>query len=141
MLNSPGAGLQNAMNSVGPGHSSATAINNATTHIDPSSMQKAFDALGLTYGSQSPAQPGQSQGQGQQNPQAAQHQQLHNMNSLGRSNYDLYICSGGIIMFKIHTKYSSALPLPGANQMGGGLGVPSSDHGMLPDSLPSTLNK
>lgn len=80
MLGSPGAGLQNTINTVGPGQSSATAINSAATHIDPSSMQRAYAALGLPYGNQSPAQV-QGQGPGQQNPQ---HQQLRNMNSLGR---------------------------------------------------------
>ncbi|KAM6904880.1 CREB binding protein b isoform 2-T2 [Xenentodon cancila] len=79
MLSSPGAGLQNAINTVGPGQSSATAINSAPTHIDPSSMQRAYAALGLPYGNQSSAQV-QGQGSAQQN---AQHQQLRNMNPLG----------------------------------------------------------
>lgn len=79
MLSSPGAGLQNTISTVGPGQSSATAINSAATHIDPSSMQRAYAALGLPYGNQSPAQV-QGQGPGQQNPQ---HQQLRNMNPLG----------------------------------------------------------
>ena len=83
MLNSPGASLQNAISTVGPGQPSATAINSAATHIDPSSMQRAYAALGLPYGNQSPAQvPGQ--GPSQQNPQGPQHQQLRNMNSLGK---------------------------------------------------------
>uniref|UniRef100_A0A667Z649 histone acetyltransferase n=1 Tax=Myripristis murdjan TaxID=586833 RepID=A0A667Z649_9TELE len=62
---------------VGPGQSTAPAINSAATHIDPSSMQRAYAALGLPYGNQSPAQ-GQNQGQGptQQNTQGPQHQQL-----------------------------------------------------------------
>lgn len=82
MLSSPVAGLQNAINTVGPGQPSATAINSAATHIDPSSMQRAYAALGLPYGNQSPAQvQGQSQGPAQQNPQG--HQQLRNMNPLG----------------------------------------------------------
>lgn len=82
MLGSPGAGLQNAISAVGPGQPSATAINSAATHIDPSSMQRAYAALGLPYGNQSPAQV-QGQGPGQQNPQGLQHQQLQNMNPLG----------------------------------------------------------
>ena len=82
MLSSPGAGLQNAVNSVGPGQPNTTALNNAPSHMDPSSMQKAFDALGLTYGPQSPSQvQGQHQAQGQQNSQA--HQQMQNINSIG----------------------------------------------------------
>uniref|UniRef100_A0A672HTJ7 histone acetyltransferase n=1 Tax=Salarias fasciatus TaxID=181472 RepID=A0A672HTJ7_SALFA len=72
MLNSPGAGLQNAINTVGQGQPSATAINSAATHIDPSSMQRAYAALGLPYGNQ-PS--GQGQGPAQQNPQGPQHQQ------------------------------------------------------------------
>lgn len=82
MLGSPGAGLQNAISTVGPGQPSATAINSAATHIDPSSMQRAYAALGLPYGNQSPAQV-QGQGPAQQNPQGPQHQQLRNMNPLG----------------------------------------------------------
>lgn len=84
MLSSPGASLQNTINPVGPGQPSTTAINSAATHIDPSSMQRAYDALGLPYGNQPPAQvQGQGQVQTQQNPQATQHQQLRNMNTLG----------------------------------------------------------
>lgn len=80
MLSSPGAALQNAISTVGPGQPSATAINSAPTHIDPSSMQRAYAALGLPYGNQSPAQV-QGQGPAQQNPQG--HQQLRNINTLG----------------------------------------------------------
>uniref|UniRef100_A0A7N8YEL2 histone acetyltransferase n=1 Tax=Mastacembelus armatus TaxID=205130 RepID=A0A7N8YEL2_9TELE len=80
MLNSPGTGLQNTISTVGPGQPSATAINSAATHIDPSSMQRAYAALGLPYGNQSPAQ---VQGPAQQNPQGPQHQQLRSMNPLG----------------------------------------------------------
>lgn len=78
MLGSPGAGLQNAISTVGPGQPSATAINSGATHIDPSSMQRAYAALGLPYGNQASAQ-----GPGQQGPQGPQHQQLRNMNPLG----------------------------------------------------------
>ncbi|TMS15573.1 CREB-binding protein [Larimichthys crocea] len=114
MLSSPGAGLQNAISTVGPGQPSATAISSAATHIDPSSMQRAYAALGLPYGNQSPAQV-QGQGPAQQNPQGPQHQQLRNMNPLGTNQM---------------------------NQMAGGMVVPSSDQtGMHSDSsLPSTLN-
>uniref|UniRef100_A0A3Q3Q8H8 histone acetyltransferase n=1 Tax=Monopterus albus TaxID=43700 RepID=A0A3Q3Q8H8_MONAL len=116
MLNSPGTGLQNAISTVGPGQPSATAINSAATHIDASSMQRAYAALGLPYGNQSPAQvQGQGQGPVQQNPQGPQHQQMRNLNPLGTNQM---------------------------NQMAGGMGVPSSDQtGMHSDSsLPSTLN-
>ncbi|KAK5604460.1 hypothetical protein CRENBAI_016979 [Crenichthys baileyi] len=112
MLSSPGAGLQNAISTVGPGQPSATAINSAPTHIDPSSMQRAYAALGLPYGNQSPAQV-QGQGPAQQNPQG--HQQLRNMNPLGTNQM---------------------------NQIAGGLGTHSSDQAGLhsDSSLPSTLN-
>lgn len=83
MLGSPGAGLQNPINSVGPGQPTPTAISSAATHIDPSSMQRAYAALGLPYGNQSPAQV-QGQGLGQQKLQGPQHQQLQNMNPLGK---------------------------------------------------------
>ncbi|XP_010786455.1 CREB-binding protein [Notothenia coriiceps] len=112
MLSSPGASLQSAISSVGSGQPSATAINSAATHIDPSSMQRAYAALGLPYGNQSLAQvPGQ--GPAQQNAQG--HQQLRSLNALGTNQM---------------------------NQMAGGMGVPSSDQaGMHSDSsLPSSLN-
>lgn len=88
MLGSPGAGLQNAINTVGPGQPSATAINSAT-HIDPSSMQRAYAALGLPYGNQSPSQV-QGQSPIQQNLQGAQHQQLRNMNPLGTEQMKIH---------------------------------------------------
>ncbi|XP_078140564.1 CREB binding protein b isoform X2 [Centroberyx gerrardi] len=116
MLSSPGPSLQSAISTVGPGQPSAPAINSAATHIDPSSMQRAYAALGLPYGNQSPVQ-GQNQGQGpaQQNAQGPQHQQLRNINPLGTNQM---------------------------SQMAGGMGVPSSDQaGMHSDSsLPSTLS-
>ncbi|CAJ1075041.1 CREB binding protein b isoform X3 [Xyrichtys novacula] len=77
-------------------------------------MQRAYAALGLPYGNQSPGQV-QGQGPGQQNPQGPAHQQLRNMNPLGTNQM---------------------------NQMAGGMGVPSSDQsGMHSDSsLPSSLS-
>ncbi|XP_061605506.1 CREB binding protein b isoform X2 [Phyllopteryx taeniolatus] len=112
MLGSPGASLQNAIGAVGAGQPSAPTINNAATHIDPSSMQRAYAALGLPYGNQSPAQ-NQGQGPTQHNPQG--HQQLRSMNTLGTNQI---------------------------NQMAAGMGVPASDQtGLHSDSLPSTLNK
>uniref|UniRef100_A0AAQ5ZVZ8 histone acetyltransferase n=1 Tax=Amphiprion ocellaris TaxID=80972 RepID=A0AAQ5ZVZ8_AMPOC len=88
--------------SVGAGSwdSVTTAINSATTHIDPSSMQRAYAALGLPYGKQSTAQV-QGQGPAQQNPQGPQHQQLRTMNQLGTNQM---------------------------NQMAGGIGTSSSDQ-------------
>ena len=71
MLGSPGSSLQASISAVGP--PSASSIT-STTHIDPSSMQRAYAALGLPYGNQSP---------GQQTPQGPQHQQLRSLNALG----------------------------------------------------------
>lgn len=94
MLGSPGANLQSAISTVGAGQPSATAINSAATHIDPSSMQRAYAALGLPYGNQSPSQvQGQNQGSAQQNPQGAQHQQLRNMNPLGTAKNVFCLCA------------------------------------------------
>ncbi|XP_068192840.1 CREB binding protein b isoform X2 [Antennarius striatus] len=114
MLSSPGAGLQNSISTTGPGQPSATSINSAATQIDPSSMQRAYAALGLTYGNQSPAQV-QGQNATPQNPQGPQHQQIRTMNPLGTNQM---------------------------NQLTGGMGAPTSDQsGMHSDSsLPPTLN-
>uniref|UniRef100_A0A8C2YWG5 histone acetyltransferase n=1 Tax=Cyclopterus lumpus TaxID=8103 RepID=A0A8C2YWG5_CYCLU len=52
---SPNTGLQNPMASVGVGQPSAPTINTSTP-IDPSSMQRAYEALGLPYSSQTAVQ-------------------------------------------------------------------------------------
>uniref|UniRef100_A0A671WFZ0 histone acetyltransferase n=1 Tax=Sparus aurata TaxID=8175 RepID=A0A671WFZ0_SPAAU len=54
-LSSPNTGLQNPMSSVGVGQPSAPTINTSTP-IDPSSMQRAYAALGLPYSSQATGQ-------------------------------------------------------------------------------------
>ncbi|XP_037113002.1 CREB binding protein b isoform X1 [Syngnathus acus] len=106
MLGSPGA-----IGTTGATQPNAPPINSSATHIDPSSMQRAYAALGLPYGNQSPAQ-NQGQGPAHHNPQG--HQQLRNINVLG--------CH--------HMK-----------QMAAGTGVPSLDQtGLHGDSLPSSLN-
>ncbi|TMS23874.1 CREB-binding protein [Larimichthys crocea] len=121
-LSSPNTGLQNPMSSVGVGQPSAPTINTSTP-IDPSSMQRAYAALGLPYSSQTTgqAQPQQAPGPGQtpgtQNAQAQQQQQLpqpmRSINALG-------------------------------NQMalgGAAMGVTTSDQTNLhTDSLPNALN-
>uniref|UniRef100_A0A3B4EY83 histone acetyltransferase n=1 Tax=Pundamilia nyererei TaxID=303518 RepID=A0A3B4EY83_9CICH len=110
-LSSSGASLQNAMNAVGPGQPSATAISSAATQIDPSSMQRAYEALGLPYGNQSPAQV-QGQGPSQQNPQGPQHQQMRNMNPLGSNQMNQMIIFQCYlqIMFKLRPSYSQLMP-------------------------------
>ncbi|XP_049329239.1 CREB-binding protein isoform X2 [Astyanax mexicanus] len=120
MLSSPTAGLPNSMGPVGTGQPTAPALNTSTP-IDPSSMQRAYAALGLPYSNQTPTQaqsPAQTPGAGQPSTQPAQtqhQQQMRPLNALG------------------------------ANQMnlsGGAMGVPTSEQAKLhPDTnLPSTLN-
>ncbi|XP_041640208.1 histone acetyltransferase p300 isoform X4 [Cheilinus undulatus] len=122
MLSSPNAGLQNPMSSVGVGQPSAPTINTSAP-IDPSSMQRAYAALGLPYSSQATgqAQAQQAAGPGQtagaQNAQAQQQQQLPQqmrpINALGNQ-----MALGGATM-----------------------GVTTSDQTNLhTDSLPNTLN-
>uniref|UniRef100_A0A8C6NTI8 histone acetyltransferase n=1 Tax=Nothobranchius furzeri TaxID=105023 RepID=A0A8C6NTI8_NOTFU len=89
MLNSPNASLQNPMSSVGMGQPSTPTINTSAP-IDPSSMQRAYAALGLPYSSQATGQataqqaPGQTAGapnsQGQQQPP---HQLLSDGSAVG----------------------------------------------------------
>uniref|UniRef100_A0A8D2ZK14 histone acetyltransferase n=1 Tax=Scophthalmus maximus TaxID=52904 RepID=A0A8D2ZK14_SCOMX len=88
MLSSPNAGLPNPMSSVGVGQPSAPTINTSTP-IDPSSMQRAYAALGLPYSSQATGQAQQAVGTaGAPNAQAQQQQQLSQqmrpINALGK---------------------------------------------------------
>ncbi|XP_033976318.1 CREB-binding protein isoform X2 [Trematomus bernacchii] len=114
MLGSPNASLQNAMSSVGVGQPSSPTINTSTP-IDPSSMQRAYEALGLPYSSQTTGQARGAVGQtgGAPNTQQQQLPQMRPINALG-------------------------------NQMalgGGTLGVTTSDQTNLhTDALPNTLN-
>ncbi|XP_054865968.1 CREB-binding protein isoform X4 [Amphiprion ocellaris] len=89
MLSSPSTGLQNPMSSVGVGQPSAPTINTSAP-IDPSSMQRAYAALGLPYSSQATGQAQAQQAPGQtagaQNAQAQQQQlpqQMRPINTLG----------------------------------------------------------
>lgn len=89
MVGSPGASLQSAINAtVGtgpPGSSPGSSMNSggaSSGHIDPSSMQRAYAALGLPYGNQSPAQ-GQGGPGGQNTAQGGQ--QLRSINALGKN--------------------------------------------------------
>ena len=99
-LSSPNTGLQNPMSSVGVGQPSAPTINTSTP-IDPSSMQRAYAALGLPYSSQTTGQAqtqqasGPAQTAGAQNAPAQQQQQLpqqmRSINALGKDRQgDLY---------------------------------------------------
>ncbi|MEQ2194643.1 hypothetical protein XENOCAPTIV_000848 [Xenoophorus captivus] len=77
LLSSPNTSLQNPMSSVGLGQTSAPTINTSAP-IDPSSMQRAYAALGLPYSSQAAGQAAAQQAPGQttgaQNSQAQQQQ-------------------------------------------------------------------
>lgn len=88
MLNPSNAGMQVPMGAVGTTQPSAPNIS-STTNIDPSSMKRAYAALGLPYGKQSATQT-QAQILGQQNPQSQTHQQqLRPMNTLGNARFVL----------------------------------------------------
>lgn len=152
MLGSPGAGLHNPINTVGPGQPTPTAISSAATHIDPSSMQRAYAALGLPYGNQSPAQV-QGQGLGQQKLQVPQ--QLQNMNPLGKKHIwqSCLFCKNDVHLRKVQlicvqlvlcSIVINLFFLSGTNQINQMTGsMPSSDQtGMHSDSiLPTTVSK
>ncbi|XP_063054379.1 histone lysine acetyltransferase CREBBP [Engraulis encrasicolus] len=83
MLSPPNVGLPSAMAAVvgAPGQQAAPAINSSTTTIDPSSMQRAYAALGLPYSNQQPGTtPNQTPGQ------TPHQQQLRPINALGGPN-------------------------------------------------------
>uniref|UniRef100_A0A674MBF3 histone acetyltransferase n=1 Tax=Takifugu rubripes TaxID=31033 RepID=A0A674MBF3_TAKRU len=92
-LGSPNAGLQNSISSVGVGQPSPTI--NTSTPIDPSSMQRAYAALGLPYSSQTTGQSQQGPGQqaGAQNSQAQQQQQLQQQMRSEHLNLPCSSCS------------------------------------------------
>lgn len=73
MLSSPNTGMQAPLGPVGTSQPASPAISSGT-HIDPSSMQRAYAALGLPYGNQPAVQ---TQVAGQQN------QQMRSMPALG----------------------------------------------------------
>lgn len=83
MLTSPSAGLQNAIGPVGSGQNAAPALN-APAPIDPSSMQRAYAALGLPYSNQSPAQ---TQTPPAQPAQTQHQQQMRPLNALGNHTH------------------------------------------------------
>ncbi|XP_053551156.1 histone lysine acetyltransferase CREBBP isoform X2 [Bombina bombina] len=74
LLGSPSSGVQNPIGSVGGGQQTAPSLSSPNS-IDPSSMQRAYAALGLPYGNHSP-------GPGQQPAQTQVHQQLRTINAL-----------------------------------------------------------
>ncbi|XP_062840923.1 CREB binding protein b isoform X2 [Trichomycterus rosablanca] len=122
MLNPTNTGIQTPMGTVGNTQPTAPSINSAT-HIDPSSMQRAYEALGLPYGNQSASQ---TQGLGQQTSQNQSiQQQLRTMNSLGTNQMNMGGNGMGISTADqtgLHT--DSSLPSSLSNQlMSDGSGV------------------
>lgn len=152
-MTSPNAALQNTIGPVGSGQNTAPALN-APAPIDPSSMQRAYAALGLPYSNQSPAQTHTPPAQ----PAQTQHQQqMRPMNALGnrtrsctwtRSDHtqDVSRLQHDGLTLRCMRCHSGTVSLPtGTNQMGmsgGVMGVPTSDQAKLhPDgNMPSTLN-
>nr|XP_021329191.1 CREB-binding protein isoform X4 [Danio rerio] len=113
MLSPPNASLQTPIGSVGTGQQTAPALPSSTP-IDPSSMRRAYAALGLPYSNQNPTQtqsPTQTQGPGQTTAQTPHQQPMRSINALG----------GGQL---------------------NPIGVPTSEQAkLLPDgTMPSTLN-
>ncbi|KAL0617308.1 CREB-binding protein [Plecturocebus cupreus] len=92
ILGSPASGIQNTIGSVGTGQQNATSLSNPNP-IDPSSMQRAYAALGLPYMNQPQTQL-QPQVPGQQPAQPQTHQQMRTLNPLG--NNPMTISAGGI---------------------------------------------
>ncbi|CAO2641976.1 Histone lysine acetyltransferase CREBBP [Lemmus lemmus] len=92
ILGSPASGIQNTIGSVGAGQQNATSLSNPNP-IDPSSMQRAYAALGLPYMNQPQTQL-QPQVPGQQPAQPPAHQQMRTLNALG--NNPMSIPAGGI---------------------------------------------
>ncbi|XP_036266112.1 CREB-binding protein isoform X7 [Pipistrellus kuhlii] len=92
ILGSPASGIQNTIGSVGTGQQNATSLSNPNP-IDPSSMQRAYAALGLPYLNQPQTQL-QPQVSGQQPTQPQTHQQMRTLNPLG--NNPMNIPAGGI---------------------------------------------
>lgn len=82
LLAGAAVGLGNSLGSVGVGQPTTPSIN-TTSQIDPSSIERAYAALGLTYqGNQMQPQPAM---QNQQSSQSSQgHQSLRSMNAMGR---------------------------------------------------------
>uniref|UniRef100_A0A8C0BTS6 histone acetyltransferase n=1 Tax=Buteo japonicus TaxID=224669 RepID=A0A8C0BTS6_9AVES len=78
LLGSPAGGIQNSIGSVGTGQQNTPSLSNPNP-IDPSSMQRAYAALGLPYGNQPQTQL-QPQVQGQQPAQPQAHQQMRTIN-------------------------------------------------------------
>uniref|UniRef100_A0A4W5K5U0 histone acetyltransferase n=1 Tax=Hucho hucho TaxID=62062 RepID=A0A4W5K5U0_9TELE len=124
LLSSPNAALQNSLASVVSGPPSAPSLSTPTP-IDPSSMQRAYAALGLPYSNQTPT-PGQTPPGGQNATQGQHPQLMRPINALGKeSGFQTYI-----ICFLI-----SPSPPPVSQLLSDGSGV-GSMGGSLPTAAP-----
>uniref|UniRef100_A0A673NB61 histone acetyltransferase n=1 Tax=Sinocyclocheilus rhinocerous TaxID=307959 RepID=A0A673NB61_9TELE len=129
MLSSPNTGMQAPLGPVGTSQPAVPAISSGT-HIDPSSMQRAYAALGLPYGNQPAAQ---TQGTGQQPTQTQQ--QMRSMPALGTNQMNIG-GNGMADQTNLHT--DSSLPSSLSNQMmldGSNMGV----TGNLPTAAPLSM--
>uniref|UniRef100_A0A8C0FGI7 histone acetyltransferase n=1 Tax=Bubo bubo TaxID=30461 RepID=A0A8C0FGI7_BUBBB len=98
LLGSPAGGIQNSIGSVGTGQQNTPSLSNPNP-IDPSSMQRAYAALGLPYGNQPQTQL-QPQVQGQQPAQPQAHQQMRTINASNRQpNSTFLYCNSPFLNF------------------------------------------
>lgn len=91
LVNSAGVGLVNSIGPGAPGGQSTTPNMNPPSQIDPSSIERAYAALGLTYqGNQVPQQPSPANmpNQGGLQGQPA----MRNLNTMGKSKEQLFNC-------------------------------------------------
>ncbi|XP_072125314.1 CREB-binding protein [Mobula birostris] len=134
LLGSLPSGLPNTVGAVGSGPQGTSSNSNP---IDPSSMQRAYAALGLPYGNQPQAQP-QPQVQGQQTAQPQVHQSMR-PNPLGTSQMNVVGGMGVPAPDQSNLMSDSALPpsLGTPNQMMND-GTNVGNVSTLPTAAPST---
>uniref|UniRef100_UPI00398F5417 CREB binding protein b n=1 Tax=Pristiophorus japonicus TaxID=55135 RepID=UPI00398F5417 len=134
LLGSLPSGLPNTVGAVGSGPQGTSSNSNP---IDPSSMQRAYAALGLPYGNQPQVQP-QPQVQGQQPTQPQVHQSMRS-NPLGTNQMNVVGGMGVPAPDQSNLLSDSALPpsLGTPNQMMSD-GTNVGNIGSLPTAAPST---
>ncbi|XP_048448183.1 CREB-binding protein-like, partial [Rhincodon typus] len=134
LLGSLSSGLPNAVGAVGSGPQGTSTNSNP---IDPSSMQRAYAALGLPYGNQPQAQP-QPQVQGQQPTQPQVHQSMR-PNPLATNQMNVVGGMGVPTPDQSNLMSDSALPpsLSTPNQMMSD-GTNVGNISTLPTAAPST---
>ncbi|XP_071976259.1 CREB-binding protein isoform X1 [Engystomops pustulosus] len=103
ILGSPSSGVQNPIGAGGGTQQTAPSLSSPNP-IDPSSMQRAYAALGLPYGNQ-------SQGPGQQQAQSQVHQQIRGINTMSGNQINL---SAGGMATEQQTNLINEASLPNA---------------------------